>query len=56
MKCRNCGEIVLVSPAREPVRYVERPAEGDMPRSLLIIGGDWLLHRCVIAEPRVKHQ
>ena len=48
VSCPNCGESVYVGPDRAPLKYVRRAADAYSPRSLLIIGGDWLIHRCII--------
>ena len=48
--CENCGERVFFRGSSQPLAYVEREARGGLPRSFLIIGGEVLLHQCVIVE------
>ena len=48
--CRYCGETVTVTAFNRPIRYREDPADAFGPRRFVIIGGDWLLHRCDIPE------
>ena len=52
VKCQHCGAEVYVGPAREPVHFVTREADDFDPPTFLIIGGDWLLHRCVLDDAR----
>jgi len=53
-KCEHCGAEVYVDPSREPVRYVVREADDLDPKAFLIIGGDWLLHRCVLDDHETR--
>ena len=50
VNCPHCGDTVHVSDFWQPVKQVERDATQSNPRTFLIIGGDRLLHRCVIGE------
>lgn len=49
-RCGHCGATFQVSAWAEPLSYAEREPEGNVPRTLVVIGGDGLLHRCVIDE------
>ena len=46
--CPHCGERITVAPYRAPVQYVTRDADSYDPASFVVIGNDWLLHRCVL--------
>ena len=46
--CPQCGQRITVGPHREPVQYVTRVADSYDPASFVVIGNDWLLHRCVL--------
>jgi hypothetical protein len=51
VKCGHCGARVRVNAWREPLSYAEREAE-DGRQKLVIIGGDGLLHECIIDEKK----
>jgi hypothetical protein len=53
VQCGHCGERVQVNAWSEPVSYAEREAENGR-RKLVIIGGDGLLHQCLIDETRLN--
>ena len=48
--CPNCNERVYVSSFWQPVSSAERDADDYGPRAFVIIGGNRLIHRCLIAE------
>ncbi len=48
VKCDNCGEAVNIW--REPVEQADRPADRYGPSVHVILGGGWVLHRCVVQE------
>ena len=51
VRCGHCGTRVPVNAWREPLSYAEREAEGGQQK-LVIIGGDGLLHECIIDETK----
>jgi diacylglycerol kinase family enzyme len=53
VKCGHCGTRVPVSAWREPLSYAERETD-DGRHKLVIIGGDGLLHECIIDEHKVR--
>ena len=48
VECPNCSENIQVHKTWHPLDYVEREADGWMPRSLFVIASDRLLHSCPI--------
>jgi hypothetical protein len=50
--CPHCGVRIAVDASREPVQYVTREADSYDPASFVVIGNDWLLHRCVLPSRR----
>jgi hypothetical protein len=53
VQCGHCGARVQINAWSESVSYAEREAD-DGRRKLVIIGGDGLLHECLIDEARVN--
>lgn len=51
VRCGHCGASVQVNAWREPLSYAEREADHGR-RKLVIIGGDGLLHECIIDEKK----
>ena len=48
--CPCCGETMTVTAFDQPVRHRDDPGDAFGPRRFVIIGGDWLLHRCEIPD------
>jgi hypothetical protein len=46
----RCGARFYVDDVRHPLTYAEREATSYGPPTLVIVGGDRLVHRCVITE------
>jgi hypothetical protein len=53
-RCGHCGADFCVNAWREPLSYAEREADAFGRRTLAIIGGDGLLHQCVIDEDKAN--
>ena len=49
IECEVCGERLVVPDWRE-VKAVTRDADDTEPKTHLVIGGDRLLHACIIEE------
>jgi hypothetical protein len=50
VRCEHCGTAVHAGSFWQPLKYVERAADADAPRSFLIIGRERLMHRCLIGD------
>ncbi len=48
VRCPHCGTEVDVW--QEPMSQQTRAADEHGPRTFVIIGGGWLMHRCVIGN------
>ena len=50
MRCPHCDLRVYIGSFWQLVSTAEHEADDNGPRAFVIIGGDRLLHRCVIAQ------
>ncbi|MGO9872281.1 MAG: hypothetical protein ACLPVY_00660 [Acidimicrobiia bacterium] len=50
MTCPHCGLRIYIGTFWRPVSCSEREADDYGPRAFVIIGGDRLIHRCLIGE------
>ena len=48
VECPRCGAGISVRDAWHPLTYAERAADDGETNSLFVIGGDRLLHTCLI--------
>ena len=54
VRCGHCGTDIEVNAWREPLSYAEREPNALGERRLVVIGGDGLLHECVIDEEKAR--
>lgn len=54
VRCGHCGADIHVNAWGEPLSYAERESDGHGPRTLVVIGGDGLLHQCAIDESKAR--
>jgi len=53
IECPNCGEVIHVPDANQPVGYLQSHGQDGRPPSSHMHGGGVLLHECVLTEDRV---
>ncbi len=53
LMCPNCGEVIHVPDANQPVGYLQSYGQPGGPPSLHMHGGGVLLHECVLSEDLV---
>lgn len=50
LMCPNCGEVIHVPDANQPVGYLQSYGQHGRPPSLHMHGGGALLHECVLTD------
>lgn len=48
--CQNCSATLTINEWQRPLTYETRDSDPFWPRSFLIVGAGWVIHRCAIAE------